>query len=992
MLSENYISLDDLYLSYRKAKQEAFFDSFHPHSLAFADFEKNLNKNLHKLYTKLIDQHSCWWSESEFIGGFLYVPKSIDDSKWKKNKAIHYRSVDPSIDWSQRFKENKNLKLEPEYRLIISPTVEYQIISALWIIKVGEKLERKLDDRYAYGNRLRRYGDQVLSDDDNYVLNKESIGLFKPYFSAYKKWRENGLNIMKSMLSDGKPVTAMTMDLSSFYHRINPKFILRTEFLKKIGAKLTSYDKRFTKLLINSIEAWYQSTPDYSTSHKNAIPVGLSASKIISNVLLYELDKEIIEKIHPQYYGRYVDDIFLVMETAQEMSGGDSILSYISQRIDFIKLRKVKGKTPCLSINLNYAKDSKLIFSPDKQKIFSLSSEYGLDLINQICSQIRIQSSEYRMLPSIPRNSVQMAEKALLASPDASLIADALRKADAVSIRRLGLSLLLRDIESYSKDLNRSEWENIRHEFYGLTNRYLLTPKGFFEYFIYYSRIFQIMISNHDFNSAKEFIFKLKETIELIMRTTFLSSHSKLNICRDYFSKSLCEIAIKASTSRGFSDWDDLASIIDTIYMVFPNEEVNIILTVDLEKRSRELLLSDLGLRPYKDYWYYGQRDDAECIELPENSRTRHLLRLHLIEKFRSRIDLKLPYWTALAFPTRPMSIQEIVLICPDTLYDPDLFRDSIMGLRGARLINNSDLVLTTNGTQTIKIPYGRNDKVHVALTSFETSDEIYYSALKGTPNRSLERYERVNTIINNILSSSRKSDYIVFPECSLPYKWAINIAWKLGRQNISLIAGVEYYRKNGDDRLRNDCLVSLATMWPGYSSNFILIQPKFKPSHEEHKKLKENGQSLYVPSVISEEPLIYQHGDFFFGVLICSDLTDPNNRVKFQGKIDALFLLEWNMDVNTFSYLVEGAAHDIHAFIVQVNNRQYGDSRIRTPYRKPHERDAVRLKGGVEDYYVIAEIDYLPLRNYQVNGDFTSNESKFKPVPIGFKPSQDRH
>ena len=44
----------------------------------------------------------------------------FDDSKWEKNKAIHYRSVDPSIDWSQRFKENKNLKLEPEYRLIIS--------------------------------------------------------------------------------------------------------------------------------------------------------------------------------------------------------------------------------------------------------------------------------------------------------------------------------------------------------------------------------------------------------------------------------------------------------------------------------------------------------------------------------------------------------------------------------------------------------------------------------------------------------------------------------------------------------------------------------------------------------------------------------------------------------------------------------------------------------------------------------------------------------
>lgn len=72
-----------------------------------------------------------------------------------------------------------------------------------------------------------------------------------------------------------------------------------------------------------------------------------------------------------------------------------------------------------------------------------------------------------------------MAEKTLLASSDASLVADALRKADALSIRRLGISLLIRDIEKYSQNLNKDEWTDVRKEFYELSGRYLLTPKGF---------------------------------------------------------------------------------------------------------------------------------------------------------------------------------------------------------------------------------------------------------------------------------------------------------------------------------------------------------------------------------------------------------------------------------------------------------------------------------------------------------------------------------
>jgi len=161
-------------------------------------------------------------------------------------------------------------------------------------------------------------------------------------------------------------------------------------------------------------------------------------------------------------------------------------------------------------------------------------------------------------------------------------------------------------------------------------------------------------------------------------------------------------------------------------------------------------------------------------------------------------------------------------------------------------------------------------------------------------------------------------------------------------------------------------------------------------PSYDEVLNLKKLNKELFIPEK-KDESVIYMHGDYFFGVLICSDLTNPRNRVRLQGKIDTLFVLEWNSDVNTFGYLIEGAAHDIHSFIVQVNNRMYGDSRLRTPYRESFKRDMVKLKGGIDDFFVIAEIEYLPLREYQLNGVMTDSSEAFKPVPIGFDLSPNR-
>ena len=144
-------------------------------------------------------------------------------------------------------------------------------------------------------------------------------------------------------------------------------------------------------------------------------------------------------------------------------------------------------------------------------------------------------------------------------------------------------------------------------------------------------------------------------------------------------------------------------------------------------------------------------------------------------------------------------------------------------------------------------VPNKEKNGIKIGLTNFRTTDFQWKSAVNGKPDRSIRRYENLSHLINKVLKEKRKPDYILFPECSLPRRWAISIAGRLAKEGISLMAGLEYYpdRKAGN-KLRNDSLISLATRWPGYKSNIRYTQPKLQPSHGDKYKLYKMGRQEY--------------------------------------------------------------------------------------------------------------------------------------------------
>ena len=276
---------------------------------------------------------------------------------------------------------------------------------------------------------------------------------------------------------------------------------------------------------------------------------------------------------------------------------------------------------------------------------------------------------------------------------------------------------------------------------------------------------------------------------------------------------------------------------------------------------------------------------------------------------------------------------------------------------------------------------------VRIAVTSFLIDESSWSKAAADSPDLSRDRYARLVRLSNAVVRARPRPDYVVFPELAVPRRWIRTLAHHFLKEGISLIAGVEYARLKSapSANVVNEARLYLTDNRLGYSSWCALRQRKGLPAHHERDELRSRfGLTLAPIDAAACQKRIYRHFGFSFGLLICSELSDISNREKMRGKVDNLFVLSWNRDLESFSSLVEASVLDIHAFITLVNNRRYGDSRVRAPFQDHWRRDLIRVKGGLDDYFVVTELDVETLREFQSHAEPPAKP--FKPTPEGFE------
>jgi hypothetical protein len=1049
------LTIEDLLVAYRKAKADCFFENTFPTAIKFTEYEQDLLANLNGLLGRL-KSSSGFENDKELLGDFRLLPKKLSTDRKpdsSENGHVHFSKPERAVE--SLF---KNYDITPEFRIVGDFPVDTHIISALWINMIGHQFDAKLDNS-CYGARLKRIrNDELFAEDDEKPFHISSIGSFVPYFQPYQKWRSDGLKAIRDELEKDRDVIAVSLDLKSYYHFIDPMASSGTALLEALDLELTDQDKAFTEQLASFLSAWAEGAEKFgqSVGGKKAkisggLVIGLTCSRVISNALLHRWDKLVLEKLAPIHYGRYVDDMFLVLRDTGTITNSQDLMNMVQSRMgeSYISQNAKNDKVWEINQGSDIQGETRISLQSDKQKLFVLQGRAGLDLLDSIEKEIYELSSEHRLMPSPDQLEHSTAAKVLSAAGSVGENADTLRRADGLTIRRLGWSLQLRHVETLARDLPPNQWKEQREEFYQFAHNHILRADNLFAHFTYLPRLLGFAISMNEWEQAEQIAVKSYRAIDTLASEVGRGKTVRINGCdakvlKDlwgYIKGTLTWLFIDAATryhdpSKLFlgersSKKKRLADLfLNQIVATLTDFEALLDLrfdVADFEKKAPLVASADLAKEAYKYILnsqsaeeLVGKRDTKKEKQILKLLGNAELLDVEIFEQFinstrktrlgkvtrgQKKNDSYLPY----LFPTRPLSPAEISELAPECVGLPPAsgkapaFSPAVTWAKYTQVLRGvwikPTLLAAEQDTSDkkakrrkkyLKIGTDSKDKVVVALTNLRTEDSDWAATACNKPNLSRKRYQKISKLVNDVLKLNPRPDYALFPELSIPLRWLNSIAARLSAAGISLIAGTEYRHSEGNKILSEAALV-LADNRLGYPTFVKIWQPKLEPAVGEDKDLTVKFGKEWDLSKKSPKP-IYIHNGVNFGVMVCSELQNSKARIRFQGAVDALMVLSWNRDLDTFASLIESAALDVHAYTILVNNRKYGDSRVRSPAKEGFLRDIARLRGGDNDFVVAATLDIAALRAFQSRAKRWPEEGdKFKPVPEGFRLLDDR-
>ncbi|WP_316809221.1 RNA-directed DNA polymerase [Pedobacter agri] len=983
----NFI-LNDLVIAYKKAKSELFHEKLQVAGLELPDYEANLYNNLNNLLIKLNSGKFDFVESDGFnptpnfypIVKRLYLnAKTVDESS-----IVYYSSI--KSRWDNRFFSIE----KADFRVISNLSIDFHILSSLWIDKVAYAFEQALSPS-SYGSRLNKISE-----------NATTHGLhFKPYIQGYRKWQKNGLDIIRENLERNDETIALTADIKSFYHHINCSFLLSEDFFKSfaIGRNLSKEQVYLNKLIVKAIQFWSKSVfnslseitrEPFAEQKHIGIPIGLAASKVIANLVLKEFDDAVEQELMPLYYGRYVDDIFIVSQKTKKINKRTDLWLYISKHIERLYFDTSSSES---TFKLLLSKETQIAFNNEKERIFFLDKECGVAIVNEIEKELNENSSEWRLLPDAKEDLEKFSDEVIKASSDSTEAPNSLRKSDGISIQRLKYALFLRNAEEMILTHPYGYWKKGVDELFRATANFVVDPEIMHNYLPYLVKILRIAIFNGDLVNTKRIWESILLAFDSISWGIFLSETEEVPKYKEYLLKNI-EFAFYSGWSINKSEGKTKSFLEGFQKLTHIKLDTN---------RVERFLLADFHLVPLKNIfdpkWLTLKKKVLMLMEKPEmkpylvdlrleegilnedliSSKIPDLIRVIYLEFLHPSADPVVPL--SFFFLTRKMNYLEITALLSQWLTEQkELFRAF---LKVFELHDFEVELIEEDGFKRINANLfpAKSDPL-VALTSYQISDASWKAHVIGTREPDLTRYKRLYELVNSILlTKDRKVDYIVLPELALSQAAVNAISKKIKGSGITLITGIEYDIDRTDGTARNRIAIVLPITVDGRTELVQIIQEKIIPAIHEAKELNDSA-GLRLVAYNKDKYIISKNG-FTFSSLICNEFLNIDYRSGLRGKIDGLFLAEWNQDIETYNSLVESAASDLHAFIVQVNNRLYGDTRVRAAFKKAHERDVARIRGGLLDYFVICALKVKDLRNFQMN--VVSPAEPFKPVPTGF-------
>lgn len=990
------LSLQELGLAYRRAKADLYY-THHANSVKILHFERNLVDNLKRIYSLLKDDETE--QVLRLCYGWRLVPKII--------KMSDKSSDGPIV----KIPDDTSVVEQCELRLIEDLPVEFHVITQLWIDRVAALYESAMSkNSYGYRVRMNKAG-----------VNRNYPGTFKNWALQYRKWHDGGLEVIHRSLINDEDLIVMTADLTAFYHNVKPEFILDAQFCQVLGVQLASQDDRYlTKLVVSMLNHWAKNTP-----LGVGLPVGCSISAVIANLALTLMDRELEQLPGLVYYGRYVDDIILAVQNSEGLSTKSAFVEWLHKWAMVINSKD--DAIACRTMLSVKVMNSELEFHPSKTKVFFCKGKASASFFDNLRMQVARKNSEWRALPDLPDDPQALIRSIISITGKDGMEVNKLRQAEDISLRRATFAMKLADFSDYAHCLTAKDWKTQRESFLEAIALYFTSAKSYFELNRYFPRLIAIAMQGiEDDVSQIDLIIKrifrqIVQVLDNAFQGSVLVASRPVETLEGFGGKKAAKDCICLHVCRGFieavASVESKQSARDRVYgYLFSAFQVCRDMVIADIPPYNDFLYSDLALVPYKSVLYSVNdltRTEVQCARrqisvlnvVPDAlyNNAQEIVRYALPNVCENRI-------LGFLFPTRRLSPVELyaLLPCP---FAPD---------QQPRRLICQYLKLHGYGVDLATFPTICREQGNVYVDVQDRIDEVrakgaqcrnktialaYWRLMQGdwdcqvTGSGNLnnpKRFGRLMRLVNQILRHGQHVDYVMFPELAMPWRWFMLLSRKLSRSRISLLSGVEYVRGMRLKSVRNEVWCTFSFNGFGYLDWILVRVVKTMPAIEEASDLRKHGlkmETLLPRNTIRAGDIIVHGADknsVFLSVLICSDLTNIALRAKLRGAVDALLVPAWNKDVKTFNSLVMSTAYDLHSYVALCNNGEYGDVRLRAPYEKEFDRDIVQLKGGNNDYFVIGTLDVQALRRFH-NGCPATNDSKFKPLPIGFSPSKRR-
>ncbi len=880
--------------------------------------------------------------------GYYVLPKSF----------VEYENSNPLFISSIQDDKNEVKRIN----FFIDMPIELHLLETLWTVLVGKLVfDKKLISQNSYGNSIDNYvlfnKQESFLDSINFMKNK----LFKVYYPQYVSWKNQAIKTVEKMNKQQKSVILFSLDIKSFYYSVNWKFELLDDLLNdsdeyRSFSFLTKIIERiFEKytLLLKKQRRLFQS----AKKEESVLPIGLFSSMLLANLYMHRMDCKCSEASGIKYYGRYVDDIILVIDVTGDensVTSESAVDKYLVEKYGIL-FREGEEK---YRFNDYY----NLYIQKDKVKIIFFEKNTSKVIINQLKKTIAdVYPSQMNVIPNNELSLLDFEEAAYFQNGVGQ--ETKIRDFGNIEVNRFQLGLHLSQIVKDNRVRNRfvtkeeriqrqNERDGIIRFFQGVN---ALKYSSNWVNAMYY--IFLTCDSSK--KEWKRFQGNIEEAIKNVVGDSI-----------EDVKKDRIKANLKKMRKDLYLFFEICISTVLAINPSFSGKEKTVVKELSGKFRKANLFNHQLVACPLVNYAdNLDENCDLSGID-PEQIHHMNLKISNSRKAFLSPRFIHLEEIYHYAFLNNYAQGGEIYKDDKNAKkviesFENYFYKVNQIIMPSTRLMISMDVEEKDDYRiqhVTLGRDWGIKRRVRVAIGNIKLDTKRFYLGLSTGENIEIDHSELLR-FIDKACNRNRKEkvDFLVFPEYYMPLQWIGDVLYYVRNTGITVIAGLQYMTCGS--KAYNNVAVFAPVSTGRYRSAILMVREK-----NDYAPLERKAVALERYECQNQEKPVYQmirNNGINYGLFLCYEFTDVIARGLYKNKVDMLFSPEYNRDTTYFSSILESTARDLHVFIVQANTSIYGDSRIIGPFERNY-RNLVQIKGGDDDDLIIGTLEIGKVKEYQ--------------------------